>query len=30
MNNVLRLPLTPLSVALQSVVENAMRQAGVI
>jgi len=28
--NVLRLPLTPLSTALQSVVENAMQQAGVI
>jgi 4-hydroxy-tetrahydrodipicolinate synthase len=29
-NNVLRLPLTPLSAAAQPVVENAMRQAGVI
>src|SRR5271169_920783 len=30
MNNVLRLPLTPLSIAAQPAVENAMRQAGVI
>jgi 4-hydroxy-tetrahydrodipicolinate synthase len=30
MHNVLRLPMTPLSAAAQPVVENAMRQAGVI
>jgi 4-hydroxy-tetrahydrodipicolinate synthase len=30
MQNVLRLPLTPLSAASQAVVENAMRQAGII
>lgn len=30
MKNVLRLPLTPLSAASQNIVENAMRQAGVI
>lgn len=30
MQNVLRLPLTPLTAASQAVVENAMRQAGVI
>jgi 4-hydroxy-tetrahydrodipicolinate synthase len=30
MHNVLRLPLTPLSAAAQPLVENAMRQAGVI
>ena len=30
MNNILRLPLTPLSVASQRVVEDAMRQAGLI
>ncbi|RFC31133.1 MAG: dihydrodipicolinate synthase [Candidatus Nitrotoga sp. MKT] len=30
MKNVLRLPLTPLSAASQNMVENAMRQAGVI